>query len=91
MVSKSRRIFLLLAVIALAGGAGIFAFTAPPPKPETPLIPGMVRETLILIAPEISGRLATLYVRPGQQVALFNLLPWPHIHCRQTAAYFRGN
>ncbi len=74
MVIKSRRFLLLLAVIALAGGAGIFALGALRPNPEAPLITGMVRETEILVAPEISGRLATVYVRPGQRVKEGDLL-----------------
>jgi HlyD family secretion protein len=68
LVIKWGRSLLFLTLIALAGGAGIFALGALRPTPEPPLITGMVRETEILIAPEISGRLATVYVRPGQQV-----------------------
>jgi HlyD family secretion protein len=71
---KPRRAFLLLAVIVLAGGAGIFALSTLRPNPEAPLITGMVRETEILIAPEISGRLAAVYVRPGQKVKKGDLL-----------------
>jgi len=69
LVIKPWRAFLLLAVIALAGRA-----SALQANPAAPLIPGMVRETEILIAPEISGRLATVYVRPGQQVKKGDLL-----------------
>jgi len=69
LITKSRRrASLLLAVIAFVGGAGFFTLRALPLDPETPLITGMVRETEILIAPEISGRLTTVNVRPGQQV-----------------------
>ena len=69
-----RRAFLLLAVLAFAGGAAFFAFTALPPDPQAPLITGMVRETEILIAPEINGRFVKVNVRPGQQVKKGDLL-----------------
>ena len=69
MVINSRlRALLLLAVIAMVGGAGGFSLSALQANPDAPLIAGMVRETEILIAPEITGRLATVFVRPGQQV-----------------------
>ncbi len=74
MVTKSgRRAFLLLAVIALAG-ADSFPLSQLQANPEAPLITGMVRETEILIAPEISGRLASINVKPGQQVKKGELL-----------------
>jgi len=74
VINSRRRAFLLLAVIALAGGAGSVSLSALQATPEAPLMTGMVRETEILIAPEISGRLATVSVRPGQQVKKGDLL-----------------
>jgi len=74
VINSRRRAFLLLAVIALAGSAGSFSLSALQATPEAPLMTGMVRETEILIAPEISGRLATVSVRPGQQVKKGDLL-----------------
>ena len=68
VINSRRRAFLLLAVVAMACGAGSFSLSALQANPEAPLMTGMVRETEILIAPEISGRLATVSVRPGQQV-----------------------
>ena len=41
---------------------------------EVPLIPGVVRETEIHIAPEISGRLASVYVTTGQRVKKGDML-----------------
>jgi HlyD family secretion protein len=74
VINAWQRAFLLIAVIALAGGAGSFSLSALQANPEAPLMTGMVRETEILIAPEISGRLATVNVRPGQQVKKGELL-----------------
>jgi HlyD family secretion protein len=74
VINSRRRAFLLVAVIALAGDAGSVSLSALQAKPEAPLITGMVRETEILIAPEISGRLATVSVRPGQRVKKGDLL-----------------
>ena len=73
VINSRRRALLLLAVVALVG-RGSFSLRALQANPEAPLITGMVRETEILIAPEISGRLATVYVRPGQQVKKGDLL-----------------
>ena len=74
MAIKSWRIILLLSVAALAGGARIFVLKAQRSGSEAPLITGMVRETVIAIAPEVNGRLVTLYVKPGQQVKKGDLL-----------------
>ncbi|MGA7323233.1 MAG: efflux RND transporter periplasmic adaptor subunit [Rhodomicrobium sp.] len=69
-----RRIIRVLALIALAGGAGFLAAKWRRGVAEAPLIPGVVRETELHIAPEINGRLAAVYVRPGQLVKKGGLL-----------------
>jgi HlyD family secretion protein len=74
VINARQRTLVLLAVIALASSAGSFFLSALQANPEAPLVTGMVRETEILIAPEISGRLATVNVRPGQQVKKGDLL-----------------
>jgi HlyD family secretion protein len=65
---------LVLLVIALAGGAGILALSWQRLNLEAPSIAGAVRETEVHIAPEISGRLAAVYVRGGQRVKRGDLL-----------------
>jgi HlyD family secretion protein len=72
--SLPRRRILVLAVIALAGGAGFLAFRAQQTEAEAPLLPGVVRETEIHIAPEINGRLASVFVTKGQQVKKGDML-----------------
>jgi HlyD family secretion protein len=67
-ISLPHRRILVLAVIALAGGAGFFAFGAQRTGPAVPPIAGVVRETQIRIAPEISGRLESVFVTKGQRV-----------------------
>ena len=74
VINSPRRTILLVAAIVLAGVAASFSFGAQQANPGAPLITGMVRETEILIAPEISGRLVTVYVKPGQQVKKGDLL-----------------
>ena len=73
-ISLPRRRILILAVIALAGGAVFLAFRAQRTEAEAPLVPGVVRETEIHIAPEISGRLASVFVTKGQQVKKGDML-----------------
>jgi multidrug resistance efflux pump len=60
-----RWLLLCLAAVALAG-AGLFAYRKG--EPTATRIPGVVRETEIHIAPEISGRLSSVLVTAGQEV-----------------------
>jgi len=60
-----RRTHVLTVVILFAAGAA--AYLLWPLEPITP-IPGMVRSTELRIAPEISGRLSEIRVRPGDLV-----------------------
>ncbi len=57
----------LLGVIAI-GGIAFVAFRAWTASPPSALIPGVVHETEIRIAPETSGRLAAVKVKPGDHV-----------------------
>ena len=68
-----RRRVLLLVAIAAACGAAAFVYGQRGEGEARP-IPGMVRQTEIRIAPEISGRLASIEVHPGQRVKLGDLL-----------------
>lgn len=62
-----RPLFVSLAAIALAG-AGLLIYRAREAEPASALIPGIVRETEINIAPELNGRLASVLVRAGQDI-----------------------
>ncbi len=65
MTSNSRTFAILaLAVVILGAGAALFRFETQR-KPRPPLI-GVVHETEIRLAPEISARLASLPVKPLQ-------------------------
>jgi multidrug resistance efflux pump len=64
-----RRPAFILAVVALAGGAGFWAYRRQlAERPPAEAAPGVVRETEIHIAPEIEGRLASAPVVAGQRV-----------------------
>jgi HlyD family secretion protein len=67
-ISLFHRRILALAVITATGGAGFLAFGAQRTGVKAQLIPGVVRETEIHIAPEISGRLVSVFVKAGQPV-----------------------
>lgn len=60
-----------VAILLVLGGVAFFVFPA-----ERPTIPiaGMVRQTEIRLAPEITGRLASIDVRAGQAVRAGELL-----------------
>jgi HlyD family secretion protein len=66
--SLARRILAFLGLVVAIGSAAIFAYrvNAEPPFPQ-PIL-GVVHQTEIRIAPETSGRLASVRVIAGQQV-----------------------
>jgi multidrug resistance efflux pump len=68
---RKRQLVIALAVVALAI-AGLLVFL--PRHQPSPPIAGMVRQTEIRIAPEITGRLASIEVRAGQPVRKGELL-----------------
>src|SRR5262249_23138212 len=68
------RVFSIAAVAALAGAAGILLFLILGSGVAAQRPPGLVHNTEIKIAPEISGRLAHFYATPGQQVRKGDLL-----------------
>jgi HlyD family secretion protein len=70
-VQLRRRLFIGLAVAGV-GIAALIAFI--PRHSATPAIAGMVRQTEIRIAPEVTGRLASIDVRAGQPVRKGDLL-----------------
>jgi multidrug resistance efflux pump len=72
MRSKQRGLF-LAAIVAIGAGAGAIAYLRQGTDEKAP-IPGMVRQTEIRIAPETTGRLASVAVRPGQHVRKGELL-----------------
>ncbi len=75
MPAKSpRRLALMLAIIAVAGGAGFLAYGWRQGDLRAAPIAGVVRETEIHIAPETNGRLASILVVSGQQVRKGDLL-----------------
>ena len=66
MTSKGRAVAILgVAILILAAAAGAFRFETQR-KPRPPLI-GVVHETEIRVAPEISARLASIKVKSGQE------------------------
>jgi HlyD family secretion protein len=69
---RRRRLVAILAVVVVAAvGVIVVAFR---PAPVPPPIAGMVRQTEIRIAPEITGRLASVAVHAGQAVHKGDLL-----------------
>jgi multidrug resistance efflux pump len=67
MPSKVRRIRRIAGALLLAVVIGTLADLALRPAPPPPIV-GMVRTTEIKLAPEVSGRIAALPVRPGDRV-----------------------
>src|ERR1700720_2945633 len=57
----------ILATVLLIGAAGAAAFRFETQRKPTPPLIGVVHETEIRIAPEISARLASIRVKPGQE------------------------
>jgi HlyD family secretion protein len=74
-MNARRRKWLLAALAISAAAVAAFVAIVVIPRPTAaPAIAGMVRLTEIRIAPEISGRLASIAVRPGQSVHKGELL-----------------
>lgn len=64
-----RRPAFIIAIVALAGAAGFWAYRRQlAERPPAEATPGVVRETEMHIAPEIEGRLASVRVAAGQRV-----------------------
>jgi HlyD family secretion protein len=63
----SKRTYAIAALIVVGVAGGMFAYRYPMTKPVPP-IPGMVRQTELRIAPEITGRLTSVEAQPGQRV-----------------------
>ena len=61
------RTIAILATVLLIGAAGAAAFRFETQRKPTPPLIGVVHETEIRIAPEISARLASIAVKPGQE------------------------
>ena len=61
------RTIAILAMVLLIGAAGAAAFRFETQRTSTPPLIGVVHETEIRIAPEISARLASIGVKPGQE------------------------
>jgi HlyD family secretion protein len=67
-----KRLLAALAVVAVVAIAGVVVFL--PRHAAAPPLSGMVRQTEIRIAPEITGRLVSIPVRVGQEVHKGDLL-----------------
>jgi HlyD family secretion protein len=67
-----KRLLAALAVIVVVAIAGVVVFL--PRHAAAPPLSGMVRQTEIRVAPEISGRLVSIPVRVGQEVHKGDLL-----------------
>jgi multidrug resistance efflux pump len=66
-MSAKVRTIAILATVVLIGAAGAAAFRFETQRKPMPPLIGVVHETEIRIAPEISARLASIGVKPGQQ------------------------
>ena len=69
---RRKRLLAALAVVAAVAVAAVVVLL--PHHASAPPIAGMVRQTEIRIAPEISGRLVSIPVRAGQSVRKGELL-----------------
>ena len=69
---RRKRLLAALAVVAVVAIAGVVVFR--PQHVAQPPLSGMVRQTEIRIAPEISGRLVSIPVHVGQEVRKGDLL-----------------
>lgn len=67
ILSRSMRLALVALVLALLAGS-IWYIGQRRETPQVAAFPGMVRQTEIRIAPEITGRLRSIIVTPGQRV-----------------------
>lgn len=72
-MSAARRLGIVAALAAVAGGGALLASRQPGGAASAPVL-GMVRQTELRIAPETTGRLALLAVAPGQPVKAGDLL-----------------
>jgi HlyD family secretion protein len=71
MNARHRRLIVGLVVVALVATAAVFLW---PRHHAPPAVAGMVRQTEIRIAPEVTGRLASIEVQAGQTVRKGDLL-----------------
>jgi len=72
MSAQRKRLLVIASVVVVAAVVGLAVFL-PRPHPS-PAIAGLVRQTEIRIAPEITGRLASIDVQAGQKVRKGELL-----------------
>ncbi|MBL6614447.1 MAG: efflux RND transporter periplasmic adaptor subunit [Reyranella sp.] len=72
MSAQRKRLIVIALAIVVVAGVGLLVFL--PRHQSSPAIAGMVRQTEIRIAPEITGRLASVEVKSGQQVHKGELL-----------------
>lgn len=72
-MNATRRLLIVAVIAAAAGGAAILAGRHRDAATHES-IPGMVRQTEIRIAPEVTGRLASIGVRPGEHVSRGDVL-----------------
>ena len=73
MSLRTRRSFFVVAVVAAAAVA-LATATVLPKQPTRAPVAGMVRQTEVRVGPEVTGRLGTIAVRPGQAVRKGDLL-----------------
>ena len=89
MSAQRKRLIVIALAIVVAAVVGLLVFL--PRHQPPPAIAGMVRQTEIRIAPEITGRLASLEVRAGQQVRKGELeVRAPHLPTLQDTLRAQG-
>ncbi len=70
MARSLLRILVALGIVAVAGVAAIRSYQGDAAaRPSTAMVPGIVRETEIRVAPEVGGRIRAVLVTPGQRVS----------------------